>query len=235
LNKRKIGSNPPSKYILGFKSENSSLDHSLKSHFIELEGFGIESDDYGVFLKNRAELLFAELKSRIDLEHEDEPNPEISELLAGDESDLVEFKATLRYDLHTKEVNKKLEHVVAKTVAAFMNSEGGTLLIGVDDKTKDVLGLDNDFSTLKKQNLDGFQLQINSVLNKYVGAEYNSHMNVSFPAHNNVTICQVSVSKSSSPVFVTSEGSEYFYIRQSGSSEPLSREQQSKYEKEHWG
>ena len=58
---------------------------------------------------------------------------EIEELVLGGESETVEFKPTLRYDLYQKIVNKKMEYIIAKTIAAFMNCNGGNLLIGVDD------------------------------------------------------------------------------------------------------
>ena len=52
---------------------------------------------------------------------------------------------TLRWDLKEAGVNKKLEEVIIKTIAAFANSQGGTLLIGVADDG-DVIGLEPDIS-----------------------------------------------------------------------------------------
>jgi predicted HTH transcriptional regulator len=50
-----------------------------------------------------------------------------------------------------------LEKVISKTIAAFMNSEGDTLFIGVDDDDGNVVGLENDFQLLKKKNIYGFE------------------------------------------------------------------------------
>lgn len=69
LNKRTIGARAPSSYIGDFKDENSDINKALNSHFIDIEGFGIENDDYDTFLKERAERIFAELKARIDPNH----------------------------------------------------------------------------------------------------------------------------------------------------------------------
>ena len=55
----------------------------------------------------------------------------LEELIAEGESDELEFKSTLRWDIHEGVINKKLEEVAIKTVAAFANSQGGTLLIGI--------------------------------------------------------------------------------------------------------
>ena len=67
LNKSDIGTNPPSDYIGRFKSENSNISESLESHLIELDGFGIENNDYDAFLKARAKRIFDALKEKIDI------------------------------------------------------------------------------------------------------------------------------------------------------------------------
>jgi predicted HTH transcriptional regulator len=61
---------------------------------------------------------------------------------------------------------KLLEKVIAKTIAAFMNSAGGTLFIGVDDEGYPV-GLQNDYGTLKKQASDGFEIEVRQSIDKY--------------------------------------------------------------------
>lgn len=233
LNKRKIGAKAPSVYIADFKDENSDINKSLNSHYIDLDGFGIESDDYEIFLKQRSELVFKDLKARIELTRSEPLNEEFEELILGGESDVVEFKSTLRYDIRNKVVNKKLEFVIAKTITAFLNSEGGILLIGVDDN-QNVIGLEDDISTLKKQDIDGFELQLIEVIKKYIGAEYAPYLKIDFPQIDDRTICVLKVLKSSSPIFISFEGQESFFVRTGCSSQPLTREEQSSYESNHW-
>ena len=124
--------------------------------------------------------------------------------------------------------------MIAKTIAAFLNSEGGDLLIGVDDN-QNALGLEKDFETLSKKNIDGFGLRLVEVIKKYIGGGYSSHIKITFPDYDETKICQVKVARSGKPVFTTFEGREDFFIRSGCSSQPLSREDQSIYEKEHWG
>ena len=69
LNKRKIRAKAPSSYIGDFSTENPDINKALNSHLIDINGFGIESDDYDTFLKERAQRIFAELKERIDPNH----------------------------------------------------------------------------------------------------------------------------------------------------------------------
>ena len=45
----------------------------------------------------------------------------------------MEFKSSARWNLKEKKEDKTIKEVILKTVAAFFNSEGGTLLIGVAD------------------------------------------------------------------------------------------------------
>ena len=233
LNKRKIGAKAPSQYIADFQDENSQINKALQTHFIDIDGFGIESNDYETFLQARARLIYNELKSRIDLSHKEPVNEEVKELIVNGESDTVEFKSTLRYDLRRKEVNKKLEYVIAKTIAAFLNSEGGNLFIGIDDN-QNMLGLVDDISTLSKPNIDGFELHLIEVIKKYIGAGLISHIKISFPVVEETQICRVKVSKSGKPVFTQHEGREDFFVRGGCSSQPLGREEQSAYEKSHW-
>jgi hypothetical protein len=234
LNKRKIGAKAPSVYIGDFTDQNSDIELALGSHFISLDNCGIESNDYQQFLNARAEKVFAHLKSRIELTRPEPDIGGIEELILGGENYSVEFKSTLRYDLRQKSVNKKLEFVIAKTLTAFLNSKGGDLFIGIDDD-QNALGLGEDMATLKKQDADGFELQLIEVIKKYIGKEYSSHLKITFPKYDDQQICQITVSSSSSPVFVRFEGKEDFFIRSGCSSQPLSREEQSDYEKEHWG
>lgn len=233
LNKRKIGSTAPSVYINEFADQNDKIEQTLVSHFIELEGSGIESNDYDVFLKQRAEKIFKELQARLTLSNPEPPNTEIQEIILKGETNLVEFKSTLRFDLKRGEVNKKLEYVIGKTIAAFLNTEGGYLVIGVDDN-QNILGLDTDIQSMSKKNIDGFELSLIEVIKKFIGAEFSSYIKISFPEVDGNQICLVKISKSSRPVFTAFEGKEDFFIRVGCSSQPLGREKQSQYEKSHW-
>lgn len=89
--------------------------------------------------------------------------PEIPEVIALGESDRVEFKSSARWNLHTEQRDDRMEQVVAKTVAAFLNSTGGSLVLGVDDAGV-MLGLAPDFTTLKSPDVDRFELWLRDLL-----------------------------------------------------------------------
>ena len=65
LNKREIGAKCPSNYISKFKDGNDKIEEALNSHFIKLDGFGIENDDYDTFLNARAKWIYEKLQSKI--------------------------------------------------------------------------------------------------------------------------------------------------------------------------
>jgi len=235
LNKRKIKAKAPSIYIQDFLDENEELPTSIKSHLIDnLDNFGVMSDDYLVFLEKRANSIFNELKKRIELKHkEDKQEDKVKELIISGENETLEIKSTLRFDLKENIVNKKLEYVIAKTISAFLNTEGGTLIIGVDDDNN-TLGLEKDIQTLTKQNIDGFELHLRQVIKKYLGDFFEKYIKVTFPKVDDKEICLIQISKSGKPVFITSEGSESFFVRNGNSSIPKNRQEQSEYEKLHW-
>ncbi len=65
LNKREIRDKAPSKYIQDFYKNNPDLKATLKTHFIDLDTFGIMENDYDTFLQKRAEKLASEIMKRI--------------------------------------------------------------------------------------------------------------------------------------------------------------------------
>lgn len=235
LNKRKIRAKAPSIYIQDFLDENEDLHKSIKSHLIEnIDDFGIHSDDYSVFLEKRATSIFDALKSRIELTTTEKvEDTELKELILIGENEKLEMKSTLRYDLRQNIINKNLEYVIAKTVSAFLNSEGGILIIGVDDDGN-ALGLEKDIETLSKKDIDGFELHLRNIIKKHLGSNFEKHLKVSFPIIDEKTICKIKILKSGRPVFVNFEGKDSFYVRNGNSSIPKNREEQSEYEKLHW-
>lgn len=235
LNKRKIRAKAPSIYIQDFLDENAELHKSIKSHLIDnIDDFGIHSDDYSVFLEQRATSIYNALKNRIEFTNTEKiEDTELKELILIGENEKLEMKSTLRYDLRQNIVNKNLEYVIAKTVSAFLNSEGGILIIGVDDNGN-ALGLEKDIETFSKKDVDGFELHLRNIIKKHLGSNFEKHLKITFPIIDEKTICKVKILKSGRPVFANFEGKDSFYVRNGNSSIPKNREEQSEYEKLHW-
>ena len=94
------------------------------------------------------------MRKKVTAKEEEAPvSIDAERLIAAGENHYAEFKSSIRYDFRQKTTNRDLEEVIAKTIAGFMNAEGGYLLIGVKD-SGEVVGLEKDFMTLRQENED---------------------------------------------------------------------------------
>ena len=236
LNKRKIGAKPPSDYISEFKDSNDEIGKTLSSHLItDIDSFGISTDDYLLFLNKRATVFNSMLDARLNLKNTLlSENNDIKELILKGEGPKLEFKSTMRYDVRMNKLNKNLETVIAKTIAGFLNTNGGILLIGVSDEGN-ILGLDKDYSVMEGNNKDSFELKLRGVIKKYLNKSFDKYLEITFPNVEDKEICHIVVkSKSSEPVYFISEGVEKFFTRVGNSTEPLRLSEVNEHIKSNW-
>ena len=104
---------------------------------------------------------------------------DILKLIENGENEKIEFKSSLRYDYHQVNTDKNLEHVILKSIAGFLNGKGGTLLIGVDDYGE-ILGLANDYWSLKRKTKDGFEQRLMLIISNAFGKDICSKIQASF-------------------------------------------------------
>ena len=153
---------------------------------------------------------------------------DINELLKQGEHEKMEFKASLRWDAKRGQVNKELEKAVMKTVSAFLNSDGGCLLVGINDKNKP-LGLEEDFVSLSKPDADGFENHFNNIFNSMLGPEFRRLVKLDFENVDGKLICLVSVRPSQKPAYLKTENEENFYIRTGNVTTPLKMSETATY------
>ena len=151
----------------------------------------------------------------------------VRKMIALGENLYCEFKSSMRWDYREEKANRALEQVIMKSVSAFSNSDGGTLLIGVrDDGT--ILGLENDYSCLKESGTDFYELHLRTLLSNMFGVAYPvSHIKIDFPVMSGKEICRVQIRKGDEPLFLisTEKGSgktEKFFVRSGNSSRQIS-------------
>lgn len=131
------------------------------------------------------------------------PAKPIEELLKIEENQTFERKSSTFYDYKNKCCNNALKHVIVKSVAGFMNKDGGTLLIGVhDDGTE--LGLEKDYACLKgkKKDRDGYQQVINQLLLNELGRPSSAHFKVTIEEHEGKDFCVVTVYRANTGVWI---------------------------------
>jgi len=133
-------------------------------------------------------------------------------LIARGESATLEFKSSFRWDLRENKVNRALEGVILKTLAGYMNGNGGTLLIGVaDDGT--IVGLDADYKTLKKQDRDGFEQALMTAIATKIGADACHSVQTVFSSIDNKDVCRVMAAPAARPVYVKEGEAPRLYVR----------------------
>ncbi|MDE2021890.1 MAG: ATP-binding protein, partial [Patescibacteria group bacterium] len=199
----------------------------------------------GVYLRSRAEVEAEYARRKKELSHDGEPESfrvkrkweiadrNYADMIKGGENDYVEFKAYLRWDyVQQGNVKKSMEYFVVKAISAFMNSEGGTLFIGVHD-SGEILGIEKDYATLKNTK-DSFLLQLTQSISRYLGREFNQYTSISIVPIEGKDVCIVEVMKSATPVFLKYDDKEEFYARASASSLSMSVRQASEYIRTHF-
>jgi ABC-type amino acid transport substrate-binding protein len=158
----------------------------------------------------------------------------IKKVIDQGENDRVEFKSSLRWDYKQNQMNKSLEHVIMKTISAFLNTDGGMLIIGIED-SGGVLGLENDYNTVSKKSRDGFVLTLTNLVNQHIGKHVHKFIDIQIVSIHGKDICVVRTEKSDVPVFLGKNDNEAFFIRASASTQRLSVSEVVGYIKSHWG
>jgi hypothetical protein len=197
-------------------------------------------ENYERFLEERRKILAKELNGFLDnitATEETVAPVALDEMIAEGESDELEFKSTLRWDINEGAVNKKLEEVTLKTVAAFANSHGGTLLIGVDDDGV-ILGLEHDYLSLGEGDKDKFELHLRNVLNQQFGTGFvATKVQIIFHEIAEKEVCQIDVSAAKDPIVLklkdkNGQQTEKFYVRNGNSSQEIPLSEMNAYLKE---
>ena len=152
------------------------------------------------------------------------------EIIAKGENDDVEFKSTLRWDLRQDKKNPAMEHACLKTIAAFLNTTGGNLLIGVEDDGN-IFGIERDGF----ENDDKFLLNLWQLIKSSLGVELSPYIKTITEKLETGTVCRVHCKPSPEPVFLSKKGSDdEFYIRTGPASVSLKMSDAIKYIQTHF-
>ncbi|MAG07701.1 hypothetical protein CMI46_02700 [Candidatus Pacearchaeota archaeon] len=159
----------------------------------------------------------------------EESSKEIINLISKGEGSKLEFKSTLRINIHTSDIDHRIEHANMKTLAAFMNSQGGTLLVGVTDSGK-VQGLEKD----KFKDNDALGLHFTNLLKHYIGSEFLPFIRFELYPIEDRHVLRIDCFPSKKPVFLKSKDDEEFYIRNGPSSVKLTGRELIEYINNHF-
>lgn len=194
-------------------------------------------ENYEEFLAARRKLLADEFNNFLEgLAEEDEDHygkSTLVEMIAGGESEDLEFKQSLRWGSKQSEQIKLAESIIMKTIAGFSNSDGGTLLIGVTDDGE-IEGLEMDFESLGGDK-DEFELHLGQLIDREFGKTFRPmHIKISFPSIEETDICRVDISPGKTPVVLETlnkhgQKLEKFYVRSGNSTQQFSFSEASDY------
>jgi len=228
-----ISNEPPKKYL---KEIQTKYPGALEKQFIPDNPSLWKIDRYEDFLAKRRELIAEAINKFMSelLTEIPEKKPEtLDDYLVEGENTTLEYKSSLRWDVRTNQVDTTLQKVIAKTIAGFLNTEGGVLLIGVSDDCS-IYGIENDLKTLKRKDNDGFEQALIQVMEKYLGAEFCKYVHIKFERKEGKTICLIQIEASSRPVFLQDKTGKEFYIRAGNTTRPLDVEAAHEYIGMHW-
>lgn len=136
------------------------------------------------------------------------------------ENNFIEFKPSLLYNFKTNRASIGIKNIIAKVVCSFLNSNGGKILIGINDKGE-IQGLDYDFSLKTKENeFDFFRNEFDNLLFQFFDKTVFNYIKAEFNLNYEKPIFEISIKPSSTAVFLINkkENSKEFYIRTNTSS-----------------
>ena len=103
-----------------------------------------------------------------------------------------------------------------KTIVAFLNSDGGTLLIGVADNQK-IVGVEDEIEKFHKDN-DKFLLHLKNLIKRSIGQEFYTLIDTNLIKIESKLVAVVDVVPSDTEVYL--DGKEFF-VRSNPSTDKL--------------
>jgi predicted HTH transcriptional regulator len=124
-----------------------------------------------------------------------------------------------------------MECAVVKAVAGLMNTEGGTLLVGIADDGS-VVGIEEDFPFLGKKNADGWELWLTDLLTNWLGRAAATDVTLRYGVLDGRTVSRIAVR----PVFLNVKGEKkgVFLVRVNSSTRELAGDDAFTYQQKRW-
>ena len=240
-----IGDLPPSEYFPPL-FEDLTRQQQKQARFWHALPEGWERMDYRDFLQRRrvliAEVVRAALaKLRTGQLPEEEALPpstglpawSLEDLLAEMETERVEFKSSAYFSYRSNIPERVITEAVLKTVAGFLNANGGVLAIGIADDGE-ILGIQPD---LDKKNVDGDRYvgSLTTAIGRSLGPLASTMAKIQLEAVNGVQVALVRVTPAPEPIYAkVSKGDRVFFARVNNSTRVLDGPDLVGYVKQRW-
>jgi hypothetical protein len=155
----------------------------------------------------------------------------IKSLVRAGESKVLEFKQTFVMDMKTGSKESYISDASLKTIAAFLNTDGGDLLIGVNDEGK-IVGVDEEIEKLFSGSTDKYLLHFKNLLKAQIGEQFYPLVNYNLEKVDEQRILHVVCGRSDKEVFVSNKD---FYIRTNPATDRLDGPKQIQYIRKRFG
>ncbi|MFE3194320.1 DUF4357 domain-containing protein [Nocardia sp. NPDC059240] len=244
-NRHILGGASPSSYLKKLSKIGAIDEPTLRSlvatHLVNPDL--LEHDDFESYIAQRERVLL-DLIATV-MEHGIAPVEVLqsappAELIAGGESQTVEFKASAFLDLKTMQAEPQRKHIIVKTVCGLLNSDGGSLFVGVEDSGTPV-GLSRDMASIDVGDLDKYELRLQELLRSHLSVTTAANVRMVFPEIDGKRVCQIIVAPAMRPVFVKAtkavggDGRTEFWARRGNATTLLQGDDMERYKEEHWG
>ncbi|MXW03414.1 MAG: DUF262 domain-containing protein [Holophagales bacterium] len=264
LTNRFLGGDAPSKYVRRIETtdslESERLNGFLRTHGID--AVALRRDDFAAFFNHRFEELLRWIEAAMGKPVNRSPDRDespffeldvasgVRELVALGESQNCEFKSTGRVNLFTGQPDPTIEWAVLRSIAGFLNADGGTLLVGVEDDGG-VVGIEKDFPYVQHKNLDGWGLWLTSLVAEALGDVAPTALSVQYCTLDgaDTTVARIDVEPSVERGVYTKpagrfrdarkikdlkHGENIFFVRRHAQTVVLSGRELDDYQRRHW-
>lgn len=228
-----ISSKPPKEYLMKIEE---AFPGALTAQFVPVDPNLWDVERYRDFLAVRRDLLARKINEFLGgLIAEPQPprHRPIGELIKLGESVVLEFKSTLQWDVLQTKQSIDLRYSSLKTIAAFLNSQGGTLVIGVEDDGE-LFGLDQDLKLLGGSR-DKFEQLLTRLVTDTIGASVSPLYRLRFETVGGKEVCIIDTERSPEPVFLKTDKGKQFFIRVGNTTRALDHEDMLRYKEINWG
>ncbi len=236
-----IGDSPPAEYFPPLFQKLAPRERE-RARFWHALPEGWEHMDYREFLTERRKLIalvvwkaFEKLRTG---QFSDEPwviAPEVSvgDLITESETDRIEFKSSAYYSYRHGVPEKVITQSVLKTVAGFLNADGGILAVGIADDGE-ILGIQPDLDT---KNLDGdrYVNSLTTAIERSLGSLASTRVGIRLQPVDGLQVALVHVAPSPKPIYAkATKRGETFYVRVNNSTRILEGADLVGYVKQRW-
>ena len=213
---------------------------SLAAYFIPADRNLWQIEQFEAFMQARRRLIASAINEFMaSFIHNAEPEQaDLAIIIAAGENESVEFKETVRLNLHTGAIDASLKEKIGKETAALLNAEGGLLLLGVRD-TGELVGVAGDIASFdtngKAGTEDDYRLYIENTIKDRLGMEQLGYVHVRFETVENIRIGVVDIDAAPQPVyFRVAPNQSEFYARLGTSAQKFDAAALAAYLKQHW-